>query len=121
VGVDINGPGGGGDGGRVGAPENVGGGDESIAMSGHVMCLAEQVGEGEANVKCGIAEVDHLVVEEDQFSIVDENIFRAVIAVHEAEAAGPGGLDELVQELSGLRDLLGGVAVIGLDTKRFEE
>ena len=63
MGIDVDGPGGGGDGRGVGTPENMSGGDETLAMGGHVVGLAQQVGEGKADVEGRIAEMEDFVVE----------------------------------------------------------
>ena len=49
-----------------------------------VMSLAEQVGECEADVEGGVAEVDDFVVQEDQPVVVDEDVLGAVVAMDEA-------------------------------------
>src|SRR5258706_1972604 len=119
--VDVAAPGGGGDGGGIRGPENMRGREETLAIAGDVMGFAQQMSEGKADVEGRIAEMNHLVVEQDQFALVDENIFGAVVAVDQAEAAGVSGLDDLVKRAGRLRELLGGVAVVGLDAQRFEE
>ncbi len=74
-----------------------------------------------ADVEGRIAEVDYLVVEQDELALMNEDVLGAVIAVDEAESAGEGFFDELVEELTRSGNLLGGVAVIRLDAEGFEE
>ena len=51
----------------------------------------------------------------------DKDVFGAVVAVDEGELAEAGVEDELFEEAVRLRDLAGGVAVVGFDSQGFEE
>src|SRR5579883_128154 len=91
------------------------------AMACHVVRLAEQVGQPKAKVERWIAEVDDLVIEQDQMVVVDEDVLGAVVSVRQGEARAAGVVDEVVQEARGIGDLACGVAVVRFDTQRLEE
>ena len=67
---------------RTGSPP-----PRSDSVRRQVMRLAQQMRQREAEVERGVAEVDHLVVEQHQPAVVDEDVLRAVVAVHEREPA----------------------------------
>src|SRR5262245_33216343 len=85
------------------------------------MGFAQQVGEREAEVEGRIAKVNDFVIEQDEALVVDQNVLRAVIAVHERQAQGKGIFDEMVEEEGCFGDLLGCVAIVWLDTEGDEE
>ena len=68
-------------------PELLGGMGECGSQGGQVVGFAEQVGEGEAEVECAVAEVDDFVIEEDQTAFMHEDVFWAVISVNQCLAA----------------------------------
>ena len=84
-------------------------------MGGQVVRLAEQVGHAEAEVESGIAEVDHLVVEQDQPAVVDQHVLGAEVAMDDRVLARIGVVDQGGVKGGRLRNLAGGVPVIGLD------
>ena len=60
---------------------------EFPAQRRQVVGLAEEVCQGEAQVEGRIAEVDHFVIEQHQAAFVYQDVFGAVIAVHQGDAA----------------------------------
>src|SRR5207248_6288321 len=94
---------------------------ETLAIAGEVVRLAEQMGQGKADVESRIAEVEHFMVKQDQFALVHEDVFGAVVAVDETEAAGQCLCDQLPEEIARGGNLLRGVAIVGLDAERLEE
>ena len=81
-------------------------------------CLAEEMGEGEAEVKGGIAEVDDFMVKENESVPVDEDVFGNVVTMHDAGAGGEGFLDQTGEERGGFFDVSGGELVVGFLVKK---
>ena len=63
-----------------------------------MMAFAQQVGEREPEVKGRVAKMDDLMVQQDQPVVMDQNILRAVIAVHEGVNIRARFPDEVQQE-----------------------
>src|ERR671916_1001969 len=94
---------------------------EVFPYAGEVVCFAQEVCEGEAQVEGRVAEVDNLVVEQHEGAFADEDVLRAVVAVDQGVAPGASLLYERAKEIGGLRNLPGGVIVIRLQPQRLEE
>src|SRR3712207_8946594 len=86
-----------------------------------MVCFAQEVGEGEAQVEGRFAEVDDLVVQEHKPSFADEDVLGAVVAVNQGVAAGAGLLYERAGEIGGSRNLFGGGNVVWAQPQRLEE
>lgn len=79
-------------------PVPLSGGGEITAPDGHVVSLAQQMGERKSEVERRVAEVNYFMIEEHQLVPVDEDVLRAVIAVHERQAAPPRVFDEVFEK-----------------------
>ncbi len=89
-------------------------------MFRQMMGLAEQVGEAEAQVEGRVAEVDHLMIQQHQSLMMNENVLGAVIAMHQGQAAGAGFFNQGMEEIGRRRNLAGGVAVVRLQPQRLQ-
>ena len=83
--------------------------------------FAEEMGQREADIKGGIAEMDDLKVEKDELVVVDEHILGAVIAVNQGMAAGSRIFDQLLKERAGGGNPGRREAVIWLQAQLLEE
>ena len=105
---------------EVCAGVNVGGGHEFRAIFRKMMSLAQQVGQRKPYVESGIPEMDHFMVEQDKFAVVEQNVLGAVIAMHDSEACVQRLLNQGFKKYLRLRDLFRGVAVIRFQAKCLE-
>jgi hypothetical protein len=105
----------------IGLPVVSGGLEEARAMRHEVVRFTQEMREGEAEIEGGVAPVDDFVIEEDEAALVDEDVFRAVIAVDEGVTRGAGFGDEGVEEGGGIGRVRGAVGVVGLEAEGFEK
>src|SRR4051794_10746356 len=90
-------------------------------MRGQVMRLAQQVRHREADIEGWIAVVNHLVVEQDELVVVNEDVLRTVIAMHERDTPLTRLIDEPSHKLGRLGYLLRRKQVVRLQSQRFKE
>src|ERR1017187_3816453 len=84
------------------------------------MRLTEKMCQREAHIKGWIAEVDYLVVEQNQFSSVDQSILRAEIAVNQTVLVLKCFPRQRVKKSGGYRNCLGGINIVRLQAKTLE-
>src|SRR6185312_4392496 len=97
---------------EVFAGVSVGGGHEFRAIFRKMMSLAQQVRHRESYIEGGISEMNHFMVEQDKFALVEQDVLGAVIAMHYREARVQRVVDQIFKKGLCLRDLFRGVAVI---------
>ena len=77
--------------------------------------LAQKVRKGKSEIKGWISEMNHFVIDEDQFVFVDQNIFGTEIAVHKAKAPAASHRDQRIQEIRCGRLLGSAVRIVRLE------
>ena len=86
-----------------------------------MVCLAQEVRQGEAQVEGRVAEVDHLMIEQHQPPLIHQHVLRTVVAMHKRVAPGTGPVDQTGIKGGDIGNLRGGVGVIRLEPQRFKE
>src|SRR5947207_2016431 len=83
--------------------------------------LSEQMRQCKPDVECRVAEMNHLMVQQHQLLLVNEDVLRTVVAVDERQTRGKRIGDEPVKESASHRMLRRGVAIVRLQAEALEE
>src|SRR5688572_13422302 len=105
----------------IAAPVMIHGFSEQVAISYKPVGFAQQMCHGKTQVKSRVAKMNHLMVEQDQAVIMYQDVFGAVISMHQRKAPPERGLDQLFKEWRGFRNLLGGKSIIRFEAQTFKK
>ena len=65
----------------VDLPEECGSGGQTDSLFGQVVSFAEEVSQSKPEIESRVSEVKHLVIQQNQFTPIEECVLRAEIAV----------------------------------------
>src|ERR1700722_1580698 len=77
-----------------------------------MMRFTQEMGQRETDIEGGISEMNHFVIEQNQFSVIDQRVLRAEIAVHKTIFVKQGFLCERVEKRAGIGYFVSSVKVI---------
>ena len=100
---------------QIGLPELFGRLEEQLPGQSQVICLGKQMGQCKAQIEGRVAVVDHLMVEQDQAALVDQDVLGTEIPMHHRPGCRLHVADELRVKVRRGGIFSGGEVVVGID------
>src|SRR5690348_2763831 len=91
---------------KINSPEERGSIDKGRAVLAKMMGLAEKVRHRKTHVEGRVSKVNHFVIQQNEFAVIEECVFRTVIPVNQAEFGAHRVLRQHPEKTGGRRKSL---------------